>query len=92
VVGFGLAGSTTNQSHRQETFMFEDQTVELLPARTVMGSHHGGGSRSSGGRGGNGGSGGSFNTAFGGFNDAFINLGSQNANASAGNGGNGGNG
>jgi hypothetical protein len=72
--------------------MFEDQTVELLPARTVMGSHHGGGSRSSGGRGGNGGNGGSFNFAVGGTNLAVFNGGNQNANASAGNGGNGGNG
>jgi hypothetical protein len=44
--------------------MFEDQNVELLPARTVMGSHKGGGSRGGGSvRGGNGGTGGAGGTA-----------------------------
>jgi hypothetical protein len=37
--------------------MFEDQTVELLPARTVM-SHWGGGGGGGGGRNGGGGGGG----------------------------------
>ena len=86
--------------------MFEDQNVELLPARTVMtaGRSRGGNFLLFAGRGGNGGSGGAGGAGGSGSNSsinvpilsgnnvALLTTGNQTGGVSTGNGGNGGNG